>query len=95
MGIGKMGVGIVAFDGGGHDGGGGAVVAGAFGFFGGKGAVEEAGAGEGFGKAVGECNLLALGCAGRCDFTVGEAVSNAEDGFAVADVAGDGTDLAL
>ena len=89
------GVWIVAFDGGGHDGGGGAVVAGAFGFSEWKGAVEEAGAGEGFGETIGELYLLALGGAGRGYFTIGAAVGGAEDGFAVADVAGDGTDLAL
>ena len=95
VGIGKTGVWIVAFDGSGHDGCGGAVVAGAFGFCGGKGAAEEAGAGEGFGKCVGELDLLPLGSAGGCDLAVGAAVGNAEDGFAVADVAGDGTDPAL
>lgn len=95
IGKGKTGVWIVAFDGSGHDGCGGAVVAGAFGFFGRKGAVEEASAGEGFGEAVGELYLFALGSAGGGDLTIGAAVGNAEDGFAIADVAGNGTDLAL
>ena len=71
-----MGVRIVALDG-----GGGAVVAGAFGFFGRKGAVEKASACGGFGECVSELYLFALG--------------GAEDGFSVADIAGNGTDFAV